>query len=433
MDRSICAECGRRPSLFICFCAQTELCSGCLSVHITRKPGVFHQTVPLDSGALVQEMKAQEGQKQDLERRKEELRAELERVEGLQEKALEELELVKRQWVEEIEKATAQIAALVRERCEEVTSQLQASLSHLDLDPAPSLDSLELPSLDLSSLLASLQPQGQSQCTLYKFFGGQNWVGLFDTHGERMAEIRHTEERFLHNACWAVDDHGDVYVTGGSLMGSSRKDVFSYNPASNQLSRQASLCTARRSHTSLVLSSTLYVFGGLENESKLQAAESLLLGSSSRWEALPRLTYARAYLGCASYKGAVFLAGGCAEAAMEVYLPKTNTYICFMLNVELSQACSLLALDHSILIFHGNSQIQVLEYHPETGSAELLGETGHGSVWSGCSPVLSEGKVYMLRLDSVVAYGLDSRKSSFVGRFGRQRRSEGEQEDLRRL
>jgi len=431
MDRSICAECGRRPSLFICFCAQTELCSGCLSAHITRKPGVFHQTVPLDSGALVQEMKAQEGQKQDLEGRKEELRAELERVVSLQEKALENLEDVKRQWVDEIETATAQIAALVVERCEEVTSQLRASLSQLDLDPAPSLDSL-VPHLDLSSLLSSLRPQAEPQCTLYKFFGGQNWVGVFTKRGESMTEIRHTEEKFLYNTCWAVDAQGEVYVTGGSLMGSSRKDVYSYSPASNQLSRQASLCTARRSHASLVLSSTLYVFGGLDNECKLQAAESLQLASSARWEALPKLTYARAYLGCAGYKGAIFLAGGCEEAAMEVYLPKTNTYICFMLpNVELNEACSLLALDNSILIFHGNSQAQVLEYHPETGSAELLGKTGQGSVWSGCSPVLSEGKVYMLRLDSVVEYGLDSRKCNFVGRFGRQRRSEGEQENLR--
>jgi hypothetical protein len=374
-------------------------------------------------------MKAEGGQKVDVEARRAELKAELERVRDLQEKALGQLEDSKRQWMEEIDKATEQIANLVRARCEEVSTQLLSCLSQLDLDPAPYMD--PQPRLDLSSLLSSLMsPESSVKCRVYKFFGGQNWVGVFDVNAEKVTEMRHTEEKFLHNACWTVDDNGVAYITGGSLMGSSRKDVYSYSFPTNQLSRLISLSTARRSHASLIVASSLYVFGGLEESGRLDAAESLQLAASSAWEVLPRLTYARAYLGCANYKGAIFLAGGCEEAAVEVYFPKTNTYLCFMLpNVELNEACSLIALDQSILIFHGSSQAQVFQYYPETGSAELLTHTSMGNVWSGCNPVLSQGKVYMLRMESVVSYGVESRKCSFLQRFGRQRRSEGEQEE----
>ena len=421
MNRALCSECRRQPSLFICFCAQTELCSDCVSVHLKRKPNLLHQTIPLEAGTLVAEIRAEEASKSDLNRIKSGLETRLNQVKSLQESALSKLNDAKKQWIDEIETATEEISRLVVSKCEEFACEIRRKIEELESEIGNGWE-VEVPSIDLTALLSVLVPK--NTCGLYRFYGGRNHVGVFHVSGAHW-EMKQTEEKFMHNMSWTGDMDGNVYLTGGSERGISQKDVFRYISEENKIIRMASMGKARRSHCSLVLSSVLYVFGGMESGETLRSSEKLEISTGTAWEPLPDLIYARAYCGCVGYKGAIFIAGGCVEAAMEVYLPRTNAFLCFVLpKVELNEACCMVSLDHSILIFHGNNESEVYEYHPETGSSESLGLTGQGSLWSGCNPVFFHGKVYLLRHDTILTYTVDTKKCAFLSRCGRPRHSE---------
>ena len=435
MENDPCAQCRSKPSVFICFCEQKGICQDCLSSHLIQNQGIAHQPVPLAAKHLVEEIRSEVAEDfvaAELTPVKALIEAELTKLAEFQATALEELTGIRKKWVEEIDRAVAEIGNIVRDKCGKAETQLKMQLEKLQAGEKVKRKGgdfqIAFLKLDLQDLLREMMPMGLqqgAQIPLYKFSGGQRYVTVFDPSSERLTSTLQVPTRFLHSCCWTLSSDNLVYLTGGSLDGHSRPSVFTYFPQENQVSALPDMLAARRSHTSVVLDTSLYVFGGIDKEQKLDSSEAFSL-SASEWQPLPNLTHPRAYLGCTAYHGAVFITGGARDSVLEVYHPNSNSFLCFSLpKVDLTEACSLLALENSILIFHGNYRGQVLEYKPETGTVDKLADMCHGNSWSACQPILYSGKVYSVRLDAVISFEMETRKSTYCSRINRVVREKG--------
>lgn len=363
---------------------------------------------------------------------------ELLRLEEFQTHALEQLKQVKELWLAEVTRAIAEIEGLIREKCSALAEDIIKGTGDVEeLAPSPGLERLDLnidlKPLDINSLLKQFvnltleyaQPPAINSY-LYKFFGSQNSIARFDVRCEDVSDTFHSTERFLHNAAWLVTATGDVYITGGSLMGKSKEDALVFRPDSNTTSSLKGMQSPRRSHAMVQWTSRIYVFGGVCEEKKLAHSEYYEEGTEV-WSRCSDLICPRAYHGAAVHRNYVYIAGGAEAAGLERLLPSSGAMELLSLDTPLVESCSILSLDDSLLLLHGNYQGQVLQIHPETGSVLRISHMCHGNSWSNCSPIRHNDYVYMVRSDSVFRLDVATLQSAYVTRLGRAaKRRQGE-------
>jgi hypothetical protein len=364
------------------------------------------------------------------------LESELERLQEFRRSALLQLQEVRAHWLEEINRATSEIEQIVKSKCEAISKELMQCISDLD-DLAPSPDvsetiaalthsagesvldlSIDLRPLDLSTLIKQFVSlsldftKPAQEKYLYKFFGGLGTVSYFDPGTEKIISTAKTPEKFLHNACWIAAPTGEIYITGGSLMGRSKDCALIFTTKEETIAALPSMKTPRRSHTSVYLCAKLWVFGGICDEQQLSLCESIAV-NAEHWLALPPMKSARAYLGSTVYREKVYLAGGSDISGVEVYDPASNLFT-FLPLAGLTEACSLIALEDSITILHGNTQGEALSFTPSDQECRRIAPVCHGFSWSNCPPLLYKDALYTLRSDSIFKLDMTTFKSNYV-------------------
>ena len=85
---------------------------------------------------------------------------------------------------------------------------------------------------------------------------------------------------------------GKIYVTGGTVQGSTVNSVCVYDPQADAWTQLASMSVARRSHASAVVGGKLYVFCGIGAEGDLSTVE-IYYPASDSWAQGASLTSAR--------------------------------------------------------------------------------------------------------------------------------------------
>lgn len=367
---------------------------------------------------------------------------ELLRLEEFQTHALEQLRQVKELWLSEVARAIVEIEGLIREKCRALAEEIVRDTGDAEeLAPSPGLERLDLnidlKPLDINSLLKQFvnltleyaQPPAINSY-LYKFFGSQNSVARFDVRSEDVSDTFHSTERFLHNAAWLVTATGDVYITGGSLMGKSKEDVLVFRPDSNTTAPLKGMQSPRRSHAMVQWTSRIYVFGGVCEEKKLVHSEYYEEGTEL-WSRGSDLICPRAYHGAAVYRNYIYIAGGADTSGLERLTPSSGAMDFLPLDTVLTESCSLVSLDDSLLLLHGNYQGQVLQINPETAAVLRVSQMCHGNSWSNCSPVRHNDVVYTVRADSVFRLDVVTLQSGYVTRLGRAaKRRQGESDQF---
>lgn len=397
---------------------------------------------------LLLEDRVRDERSEEKSRMRKALESELERLQQFQRYAMDQLQEVRVHWLAEINHATNEIEEIVKTKCETISKELLQCISDLDeFAPSPYTDetitaltkgsadslldlSLALRPLDLSTLIKQFfslslgfNKPVQEEEYLYKFFGGQGTVSCFDPSTEKIINTARTQEKFLHNSCWISSPTGEIYLTGGSLMGRSKDFALIFTPKEDSISPLPALKTPRRSHTSVYLCNRLYVFGGIYDEQQLALCESLPT-NSPHWVSIPAMQYARAYLGSTVYKEKAYIAGGSELSGVEVYTPTVNQFE-FIAVEGLVEACSLIALEDSITILHGNAQGEALAFDPERGECRRISGVCHGNSWSNCPPLRYKDVIYTIRSDSVFKFEMTSYKSNYVlwiAKSGKKRR-----------
>ena len=404
-----------------------------------------------DSSLILRDSQSHEERPKASSRLRQSLESELERLQQFRRFALQQLQEVRARWLQEINRATNEIELIVKAKCEAISKELLQCVSDLDeFAPSPYVGdtmaaltrntteslldlSLDLRPVDLNTLIKQFvnlsvdfaKPTQEEY--LYKFFGGQGTVSCFDPGTEKIISTARTQEKFLHNACWITASTGEIYITGGSLMGRSKDCVFTFHPKSDTITALPAMKTPRRSHTSVYFGSRLYVFGGICDEQQLALGETWT-ENGEYWQTLPPMKSPRAYLGSAVYEGKVYLAGGSEISGVEVYSPAANSFT-FVSVAGLGEACSLIALDSSIAILHGNAQGEALSFTPSTGECRRMSAACHGNSWSNCPPLLYKDVIYTIRSDSIFKFDMTTFQSNYVlwvTKSGKKRRGPDE-------
>lgn len=356
---------------------------------------------------------------------------ELLRLEAFQAHALEQLQQVKELWLSEVSRAIADIEALIREKCSALAADIVRGTGDVEeLEPlmweGERLDlNIDLKPLDINTLLKQFvnltldyaQPPSKNSY-LYKFFGSQNSIIRFDVRTEEVGDIIHCSERFLHNAAWLVTSQGEVYITGGSLMGKSKDDALLFHPESNAIEALKTMQSPRRSHAMVQWTSRIYVFGGVFEEKKLVHSE-YYEGETEVWSKCSDLICPRAYHGAAVYRNYVYIAGGSEASGLERLSPSTGTMELIALDISLIESCSIVSLEDSLLLLHGNYQGEIYQLDPEAGSILRISPMCHGNSWSNCSPIRQNDLIYTVRADSVFRLDIATLQSVYVTRLGR--------------
>lgn len=208
-------------------------------------------------------------------------------------------------------------------------------------------------------------------------------------------------------------------------MGKSKDEVLVFDPKKECTEMLPAMNTPRRNHTSAFLRNKLFVFGGMQEDHKLAACESLSVDAPA-WQDTGEMTYPRAYHGCAVFGEVIYLAGGCEVSGIDLFQPGFS--YCEFIPLEgcnLLEACSLAALDDSVVILHGNYKGEVLNFNPATREVHRVCDMCHGNSWSNCPPLIYKGVIYTIRSDSVLKFDIMTYKSSYVlwiAKSGKKRR-----------
>ena len=254
---------------------------------------------------------------------------------------------------------------------------------------------------------------------LYKFFGGANCVTPFNISREICEKQSTVNQKFLHNSCWCLTPAGEVIITGGSLTGHSRNNALSYSPLTGAVQDLEPMNIARRSHASVCHQEHCYVFGGILEEEKISLCERYD-SVTKLWSSLPQMKERRGYLGACVFRNLVVVCGGAENSSCEVFDPAEMQFRLISIpQIDLSDVASLITIDDSILVFHGNFNGEVSRLYPLTSQATKEAAFCYGNSWSSCAPVQSGDNVYVLRSDSVFRYSLSTRTSAYVLRIAK--------------
>lgn len=451
MSQAKCQICHNQQPAFLCFCREVQVCQSCISSHLLDDPAVGHKPVLLNLQNLTQALQAAKEDKEgpvspqsSKHSRSEKcalLRREMERLTSFQSDVLLSLQALRM-------RLEHQVAIGIEEVCLRLTSQTEAILVRLrqaeneeDRDilggqNSNSSDFAEVLSLtfeakeiDLAAVIkssvraqAELIGRAAESRFLYKVFGGSNSIGVFDVSAEQQVNPLVASVQFFHNSCSCESPDHHIFITGGSLTGRSRNEVYRYSPAWNSVQQQASMQMARRSHCSLFIGKCMYVFGGLLEEDRLSLCERYHADTDC-WEQIAHMKERRAYLSCCEYRRYVYIAGGCDRPSIEKYDIEKNSFTLIpMMHAAVQDSCSLLVRADLIWLFHGSFRGEVTTWDPATDRFAKKAEMCVGNSWSSCAPIVVDRTVYLLRADSVFKYDLDSGTSEYVLRMTRSKR-----------
>ena len=430
MESNECSQCHQRENAFICFCQEVLLCQNCLAFHLLSTPSAPHRPVSLASYQLIKEIQCQTD-KEPTEDLRSKLESELTRLQDFRVSALDQLQQVKQQWLLQINEAAKEIEAILVAKCDSMEQDLKQGLADLGSGSLPLFAkakdadllnlSFDVGKLDLNPLFKqffSVQlnyaEAQRDEKFLYKLFGGQNLLAIFDTSNESISSFRSVSERLLHNSCWVLTPDNCLLITGGSIAGTCSGEALKYIVEQERTERLPSMQVARRSHASLLHADKLYVFGGIQDETNLADCEALDL-KNNQWTSICPLRNPRGQLGAAVHEGCAYIAGGSEVAEIEVYDFQSDNWDAVVLpGPWLLEGCSLMTMKESLLILHGNYKGEMFMFQPQNCCLQKLTDICHGSSWSNTMPVLQGRTLYMLRADSIFKVDLDTNKSSYV-------------------
>lgn len=433
MESNECSQCHERENSYICFCQEVLLCQSCLAFHLLTTPAAPHRPVPLSSYQLLKEMQCQSPphSTETTDDQHSKLQSELTRLREFKASALEQLRQVKQQWLSQINEAANEIETILMAKCDSMEKDLKQVLESSDVDslpifvPGKDADLLNLSfdvgKLDLNPLFKQFfsvslnyaEAQREDRF-IYKLFGGQNLLAVFDTSTESVSAFHNLSERLLHNSCWVLSPDNTLLITGGSISGQCSGEAIKYIVDEERTERLPSMQVARRSHASLLHGDKLFVFGGIQDEVNLADCEALDL-KENKWENTCSLRTPRGQLGAVEHEGCAYIAGGCDVAEIEVYDFMSDSWDAIVMpGAWLLEGCSMLPMKESLLILHGNYKGEMFLFQPQTCSLQKLTDLCHGNSWSNCVPVMQGRTLYMLRSDSIFKVNLDTHESSYV-------------------
>lgn len=433
MDSNECSQCHERENAFICFCQEVLLCQSCLAFHLLTTPAAPHRPVPLSSYQLLKEMQCQspDHSEDTVTDQRSKLQSELTRLREFRTSAMEQLRQVRQQWLLQINEAANEIEAILTAKCDSMEQDLKQGLENIDGGSLPIFAkgkdadllnlSFEVGKLDLNPLFKQFfsvslnyaEAQREDRF-MYKLFGGQNLLAVFDTTTESVSAFHNLSERLLHNSCWVLTPDNTLLITGGSIAGQCSSETLKYVVDEKRTERLSSMQVARRSHASLLYDEKLFVFGGIQDETNIADCEALDL-KENKWTATSSLRTPRGQLGAVEHEGCAYVAGGCEVAEIEVYDFLSDSWDAIVMpGAWLLEGCSMLAMKESLLILHGNYKGEMFLFQPQTCSLQKLSDLCHGNSWSNCVPVLQGRTLYMLRTDSIFKVNLDTNQSSYV-------------------
>lgn len=452
MNDHLCSRCQTASPEFLCFCSEARLCSSCLSSHLLEAPSLAHKPLPITSRDLIQSFKQQLERDKDvvmlepgsIATKRALIEREIKRLATFQADSMMQLQQVKVHYEVEIAKVVQGLAQELYEETTRLSEELQKALVDLsDKTPLPWSASpvlarlgdadgdllalnFEIKYLDVAaSLRQSLRfhtdfiGKNVAEPLLYKFFGGSSAISIFKSDDIVPEKLVIPGQKFLHNSCWCSLPSGEVIITGGSLTGHSRNTVMCFSPATSHVTDLEPMMLARRCHGSLYYAGGCYVFGGLLDEEKISMCERYDCGTST-WEPIAQLKERRAYIGCCVYSDLLIVCGDGETSSLEIYDPVKRDFT--LVSVPLLDLCdvsSLLPLENSILVFHGNFNGEVSRLDPKTGTAQKEGKLCYGNSWSSCAPIRRGDVVYCLRSDSIFKYNIASNSSSYVTRLAK--------------
>ena len=443
MSEKTCSICSAAPAEFLCFCEERLLCESCLADHLLSNPSLAHKPSPICSPALdhllpslyLAQSSDSHSKGLETEQAREALIQALDCVAQFRNTALLDLQQLHQQWTYEVDRAIEDLVQTVNRQTRALTDAIKQKLEALEDLKACSLHEalkaaalrldLHLGALDLQSVLRKgvelviiQEAEEERERRLYKFFGGTETVAVFDPLMQKLDLKISTGQRFFHNSSWCVSPASQIYVTGGSLTGRSRSDCLIYRVYANVCLEAHHMQVARRSHTSIYHNRHCYVFGGLVDAEKTSLCERYSEDQDA-WETLPQMKDRRAYLGCCELLGKIYIAGGAGNAAIEIFNPNISAFErTVFAHLCLEDSCCLLAVDQSIVLFHGNFQGQVTRWVPSSGQVSTS-SLSYGNSWSNCAPLLCGRIVYLLRSDSVYSFDLDAGEAVFVRRLAK--------------
>lgn len=447
MNDHLCSRCQTCESEFLCFCSEVRLCSDCLSHHLLESPSLTHKPVPLASHDLIQSFKLHldTGKPPPLSKsdptydRRSLLEREIKRIARFQTDAMLQLQHLKVHYEAEIARTIDELVTSLHLRTLQLTQELQQALIDLNEktpSPTPVLSgligddflilNLEVVPFDLSTALRqSLRLTTEFKTpsillpTLYKFFGGSGAISIFtgeETPSEKFVVQGH---KFLHSSSWCVLPSEEVLITGGSLTGHSQNSVLKFSGKERVVSEMEGMNVARRCHASVYWEGGGYVFGGVLEEEKMRVCERYdwKLGE---WREIAQMHERRAYMGCCVYQDLLIICGGGETSSLEIYHPSLSHFSLIPISlIDLCDVTTLLSLDTSILVFHGNFTGEVSRLDPQTGQVCRESKFCYGNSWSCCAPVRCGDVVYCLRSESIFKYNLNTGESAYVVRLAK--------------
>jgi len=416
-----------------------QVCSECISLHLLQQPSLSHKPVPLISDDLTA---ANEHVKPDAKCRASSIRTaidrEIQRLQVFRTEVLLQLQRVKLHYEAEIAQTIEDLSESIHEESSKLQRILESCLAQEDPGALPALSlfqaleagqellalKLQFKPVNVSALLRTSLTFSMNLCEsqpdtvhLYKFFGGANAVVYFDAERELCTKQVAVSQRFAHNSCWCAVPSGELVITGGSRTGHSRQSVLSFHPLTAALRTLPCMLNARRSHASVYHDGNCYVFGGILDEQRLSLCEGYNL-KAGKWTALPQMKERRAYLGACVFGQMVVLCGGGDASSCELFSPVDLTFRLMPVpQINLVDVASVIAVQDSILIFHGNFTGEVSRLHVQSGQVEQERKLCYGNSWSNCAPLQVRDCLYVLRSESIFKYNISTGASAYVLRL----------------
>lgn len=414
------------------------MCAACISLHLLQQPSLSHKPVPLISDDLAAIEHDKPDAKCSASSTRTAIEHEIQRLQLFRAEVLLQLQRVKLHYEAEIAQTIDDLSENIHEESSKLQRILESCLAQENPQafPAPSIFQaleagqelltlkLQFKPVNVSALLRASLTFSMNWCEsqpdtvhLYKFFGGANAVMYFDAEREWCSKQVAVNQRFAHNSCWCAVPSGELVITGGSLTGRSRQSVLSFHPLTAALRTLPCMLNARRSHASVYQDGNCYVFGGILDEQRLSLCERYEL-NAGKWTALPHMKERRAYLGACVFGQLVVLCGGGETSSCEIFSPVDLTFrLMSVPQINLIDVASAIAVQDSILIFHGNFTGEVSRLHLQSGEVVQERMLCYGNSWSNCTPLQVRDSLYILRSDSIFKYNVNTGASAYVMRL----------------
>ena len=192
---------------------------------------------------------------------------------------------------------------------------------------------------------------------------------------------------------------GILLVSGGYRVDSgctrSLASVYQVNPVSGLVECLRSLQTPRFAHGAVYFQSTLYLFGGVNDDSPLTQCEEIPLKLTISPRDLPSMRVSRAWINPCLHINIVYITG---SGTTDTYDPVSNALThCPLLNIEINPyALSVISQGNLIVLTSTTRYIwnidSNLHFLP-------LSRPKSTRIWSRCSPILINESLFIVSFD----------------------------------